>query len=292
MADILVIKSSGQTRIAVRHFAFEHDLSTHEEGAYPDQATMAMRTALAAPWDLNKIIHLSKIVEISVLQAALLEKDVQVRIDAKSLKQMKATNMPKDVVDLLIALALPDKFKIKKNGKVAVAPYAPAAQRSAASTAYVNPRSPFNDFYGYYNNYGPFGPWGIYWSYHSPFWRDYPIYVYQGSPGGDVTPPPDYSDGRVSSDNGYVQVTPRDTGHRAVPRDRDATPSRSYSGSSTHVPSSGGSSSVSASSSSGGSYSGGGNSGAVGASSGGNSAPSASPSGYSGGGGGQAVPRN
>jgi hypothetical protein len=304
MTDILIIKTSGQTRIAVRHFAFEKDISSAEEESLPDQVTIAMRSALAAPWDLNKIVYLSKMVETSVLQAVLLEKDVQIRVDSKSLKQMKTANVPKDVVDLLIALALPEKFQIKKNGKVAVAAYAPTAK--STSTTYNYYGDPFYDFYGYYGPYGRAGyPWGSYWSYNSPFWWDYPIFAYPGHPGGGSGggggggggTTPSYQDGYLSSGNGYVQITPRDTGHQAVPRNGYVIPSGSYSGSvsgggsSTYVPSSGGGSAASAPSSSGGGYSGGGSSGG-----GSYSAPSASPSGYSsgsgGGGGGQAVPRN
>ncbi|NLV31805.1 MAG: hypothetical protein GXY47_11710 [Acidobacteria bacterium] len=279
MTDILAIKAPEQTRVAVRRFVFEKDLAS-EAGVFPDQAGWALRSALSAPWGLEDVLHLSKTIEAPVLQAALLERDVEVRMDAGSLRRMKAAGVPDPVVDLLVALALPEKFQISRNGRVALASPPPAAR--SYSTAYVYPGDPYYDPYAYYVPYRLYGyPWGSYWS-HSPFWWGYPLYVYPvpvgGGSGGGDTPPP-ASGGRLSAERGYVRITPRDGAPKAVPRNGAAAPSTRT----VRVPSSGGGAAVSAQSSSGGSGSSG------------NAAPSpsASPSGYSGGGGGgQAVPRN
>jgi hypothetical protein len=48
MVDIVAIKSSGQTHVAVRHFEFAGDLPSTKE-SLPGQDAIAMRTALAAP---------------------------------------------------------------------------------------------------------------------------------------------------------------------------------------------------------------------------------------------------
>ena len=286
MADILAIKASGQTRVAVRHFVLEKELDSE---VFPDQARWVMRTALTAPWDLDKVIHLSKTIDAPVLQAALLEKQVRIGVEAKSLKRLKAAGVPDAVVDLLVALALPEKFEISRNGQVALASPPPSVE--GYSTAYGYRGDPYYDPYGYYVPYRLYGhPWGSFWS-HSPFWWGYPLYVYPvpvgGGSGGGDTPPP-ASGGRLSSERGYVRITPSDGAPKAVPRNGAVTPSGnaagrvSSGGSAVRVPSSGGGTAVAAPSSGGGSGSGGGT----------NSAPTASPSGYSGGGGGQAVPRN
>ena len=73
MADILVIKASDQTRLAVRRFAFEKELPAAGD-FFQMRESMALRTSLSAPWDIDKIINLSKTVETVVLEAALLEK--------------------------------------------------------------------------------------------------------------------------------------------------------------------------------------------------------------------------
>jgi hypothetical protein len=313
MVDILAIKASDQTRIAVRHFVFEKELSSMEE-TLPSQGALAQRIALSAPWDLNRVISLSKTIEPPILEAALLEKNINIKLDSKALKQMNAAKLPKSLIDLMVALAAPEKFMIQKNGKVAVN----SSYSKNASTTYL---SVYQDpYWGYYDPYDRYRyGWNGYWNYYSPFWMDYPFPIYTNIPviggggsggsggggGGGSNPgsPNPYSEGRLSPGNGYIQITPRDTGHKAMPRGGYGVPSGSYGGytqgavptggsSPAYVPSSGGGA-VSATPSSGGgaSYSSGGSSSAG---SGGSSAPSASPSGYSSGSGssGQAVPRN
>ena len=295
MTDILVIKTSDQTRLAVRRFAFGKESSSAGD-FFQTQESLVLRTALAAPWDLDKIISLSKTVEPVVLEAALLEKNLQVKLDAKSLKKMKSTGISDSLIDLLVALSAPDKFKIEKNDQIAVEAASPKPQNNEAYPYSYRMEYPY--YYGYYGYY----PWSYYWSYYSPFWWGYPIYTYPGSivvgggssgsgggGGGNSTGggSAGYSDGRLSSGSGYVQVVPRDTGHQAVPRGSVppgagyAAPAGgsgySYSPGAGTVSSSGGSAGYSA--------------GAGASSYSGSSGASASPSGYSGGGSGTAVPR-
>jgi hypothetical protein len=302
MADILVIKSSDQTRLAVRHFALEKELPSAGDFS-KTQESLALRTALAAPWNLDKITNLSKTIEPVVLEAAMLEKNLQVKLDSKSLKKMKSDGMPDSIIDLLVAMSAPDKFRIEKNEQIAVntAPSSSPRNRETYSYTYMM-EPPY--FYGYYS------PWNYYWSYYSPFWWGYPIYMHPyypgaiaggGGSGGNVGGGGNsgagggasgYSEGRLSSGSGYVQVTPRDTGHQAVPRGSVPPPGYSTSGRAVPAgsPASYGTGAVSSSSSSAG-YS----AGAGSSSSGGStfsSGVTASPSGYSGGGNsGTAVPR-
>lgn len=303
MVDILVIKSAEQKRLAIRHFELQSDLPA-AQGSMPGLEAMAMRTSLAAPWDLNKIIHLSKVVDVPILEAALLEKNIQFKVTTKLLKQMNAAKVPKSIIDLLIALAIPDKFNIKENGRIAVAARTPNPGRDYPYLPSVSPY-PFDRYYGAYPGHYPWSDY--YWNYGSPFWWNYPIYIVvpngggnsggSGGGGGGTGQPNPYSNGRLSSESGYIQVTPRDTGHQAVPRNGYAIPSGGISGYSQSAPSSSGASSSTYTPSSGGSYSApsssGGSSPAPSSGGGSYSAPSASPSGYSSGssGGGQAVPR-
>ena len=289
MVDFLFIKTPDQTRLAVRRFAFE-TVSPAAGEIISARESLVLRMALAAPWDLDKIISLSKTVETVVLEAALLEKNLQVKLDTKSLKKMKSSGTPDSIIDLLVALSAPDKFKIEKNKLIAVET---ASTRSQNNDAYPYNYRTGPSYYGY--GYGYYFPGNYYWSYYSPFWWGYPIYLYPGTStgggsggggggtgsgagsGGGV-----YSEGRLSSGSGYVQVTPRDTGHQAVPRGSVPT----GGGGGYSAPAGGGGysgySAGSVGASSAGGYSGGG------AGSGG---ASASPSGYSGGGGGTAVQR-
>jgi hypothetical protein len=290
MADILAIKSPDQTRVAVRHFAFEKELPSNGE-YLAGRESLVLRTALSAPWDLDKIISLSKTVETVVLEAALLEKNLQVNLDARSLRKMKSAGTSDSIIDLLVALSAPDKFNIVKNDMIAVE--AASSNRPQNGGGYAYPYAAAPPYYGYYY------PWGYYWNYYSPFWWGYPIYMYPNFPSGGGNTgggtgggrPSDYSEGRLSSGSGYVQVTPRDIGHQAVPRG-SATSGGYAAPSGRGNPA--GYSPATGSASSGGGYSAGGgsSSGVSSGSSGVSSGVSASPSGYSGGGSeGSAVPR-
>lgn len=288
MIDVLTIKASGQTRIAVRHLLYSKDLTS--TGEFPNQLAMAARISISAPWDLNTILKLSKMIDVSTFQAALLEKDTQLTLNPKTLKQLTAANVPKPIIDLLVAQAFPEKFFIEKNGQVAATQAVKTKDSlSASSTA---PYAIIYPAYGYGGYYSPY-----YWSYYSPFWYGYPIYFYNGGgsggSGGPGGPPRPSTGGQLSSARGYVQITPRDTGRQAVPIRGQVSSSGRSAGYAQSVPSGGGASGAGSSSS--GASSGGGYSAGSGASSSGGSSGSgnASPGGYSSGSssGGRAVPR-
>ena len=290
MTDILAIKTPDQTRLAVRRFAFENELQPVGD-FFSVRESLVLRTALAAPWDLDKIINLSKTVETFVLEAALLERNLHVTLDTKSLRKMKSAGTPDSIIDLLVAMSAPDKFRIEKNEQIAVEAASPSPQSGEAYSYSYGMGAPY--YYGYYH------PWNYYWSYSSPFWWGYPIYMYYptypnitipggggGSGGGGGGRPSSHSGGRLSAGGGYVQITPRDTGSHAVPRG-SVTPGAGYAttpgGRATYSgnPASYGTGASAA-------PSGGGSAGY----SAGSSGASASPSGYSGGGNsGTAVPR-
>ena len=292
MADILVVRTPEQTRLAVRRFAFERDLQPAGD-FFQTQESLLLRTALAAPWDLDKIISLSKTVETVVLEAAMLEKNLQVRLDTQSLRKMKASGTPDSIIDLLVAMSSPDKFRIEKNDQIAVEAASPSRLQNGENYSYSYRMEP-PYYYGYYS------PWNYYWSYYSPFWWGYPIYMYPmypgyvaggGGGGGNVGGGGGASGGssgnsgggRLSSGSGYVQITPRDTGHHAVPRG-NAAPGARYGGAVSPGAGYSGGGAVSSSSGSTGAGAGGGST---------SSGASVSPSGYSGGGNsvGTAVPR-
>jgi len=296
IAHILALKAGGQTRLAVRRLSFEYDLPSA-----PDSQTgwraVAARTELSAPWNLETIIRLSKIIDGQLLQAALLEKKTQLNLTPGSLKEMKTARLPNGIIDLLVALAYPDQFHIEKNGQVELRPWIVSSPGSAGPSSM--PSGPLSYYPGaFYNCYSPYGYFygfpfsGLYSaafciSYYSPFWWDYPIYIPDNGGGGSGGSVGGGGGGRLTSDQGYVQIEPRDTGRHARPREgfvpssgiyRSGTSSQSYPtnyGSGTAASSSG--------SNAGGSSAGGGAA----------AAPSASPGGYSSGssGGGTAVPR-
>lgn len=290
MAEILSIKVAGQQpRVAVRRLTFDHDLPSAPD-LPPAWVGTSARTALSANWNLDKIIRLSKEMDTQILEAAMIEKKVKPALDSKSLKQMQNAQIPKELIDLTVALAYPTQFHIEKNGQVELRPWlASSSSTPSASTAYA----PMGTYYpgSFYNCYSPMGLFGYSgfvtlapvscWSYYSPLWWDYPIYW---APRPNPNPPVNTGT-PVANPGGYAFVQPIE--RHARPRDYSVpTPGRTSGGGSGswNQGSYGASSAGSSAGSSSGGASGGG---------GGYSAPSASPGGYSSGGegGGRAVPR-
>jgi len=308
MVDILALKANGQTRLATRHLMFDHEV-TSGASAKPAYATVIDRMALAAPWNMSMVVQLSKTMGTEILEASLMEKKVRLNLNSEALKELKNAKTPQRIIDLVVALAYPDKFHIEKNGTVELRPWIDSSStssivRGAAIVSSVPrvdnfPGMLYNCYSinGYYSGYAyPSYPGGCY-SYYSPFWWDYPVYVPStivvvpgGGGGGSGSFGGSPDNGRLSAGTGYVQIEPQGTGRHARSRDGFSAPNVSPSGSYSPSPSYSGSStgSYSTGGSSGGSSSGGYSS--AGSSSGG---ASASPGGYSsgGGGGGGAVPR-
>jgi hypothetical protein len=294
MAEALLIKAAGQPRVAVRRLTYDHDLPPVPD-LPPAWVATSARTALSASWTLDKIIQLSKEVDAPLLEAAMIEKKVKPSLDSQSLKQMQAAKLPKELIDLTVALAYPTQFHIEKNGQVELRPWLDSSKSSSTATAYA-PLSGLSSYPGtFYNCYSPMGYYGYRgislltpgscWSYYSPFWWDYPFYVPPVVYG--TNPPANGSGGGIPVENtgGFANVAP--IPRHARPRG-DSFPSTGGFGTGSSSQSGG----YGAYSAGGGGY-GGGSSGGSSASPGGSGAPSASPGGYSsgGGGGGTAVPR-
>jgi len=292
MIDIFGIKTGDQMRVATRRLQFSRDLPSAGSSRSGPAGTAA-RMAAAAPWKLEGVLNLSGMVDVPILQAALVEKNVQLDVNAKSLKKMRAAGLPDEIVDLLVALAFPREFHVQTDGRVKLQSVSDSSAGLSGSSYFP---SAFPSAF-YYSSPYPYYYRDNWFYYGSPFWSDYyfilvPSYGYGG--GGGAGSGSGYSGGYASSSKGYVQISPVDTGRHAVPRGSNV-PSGGSSGTYSSPPAvySGSSASAPASSSDGG----GGSSSSSGASGGSSSSspssPSASPSGYSSGGssGGSAVPR-
>jgi hypothetical protein len=318
MVDILQLKAAGETRIAARRLTLQRDLPP-SNNAEPVNAGVIARMNASQAWNLDTVIQLSKTVDAQVIEAALVEKRVVLDLNSKALKQLKNSKMPDGIIDLLVALAHPEKFLITQNGKAAFKPNVAAVSGNSGrlntpnySYSYVPSVNYYPGlFYNCYNGLYPniYGGFSCY-NYYSALWWDYPVYFSNrynngssgssGSSGSGVSTPSAGNNGQLSGGTGYVQIQPQPTGRHAVPR--SGSPSSRNAQSTVYTPST--SSSRTYSVTSGGSYSGAssssaGSSGSSGSSSsspssgGSSSAPSASPAGYSSGdsGGGRATPR-
>jgi hypothetical protein len=283
-----------------------------------DQAASAPAAA-TAPLSIEDVIEASAKVQSEALEAALDQVNPRFSMNSRVLTQLADNGVSRNVIDLMVAQAYPDKFQVERDIHASrqTASYGGAASVGSSSvymgsSVYSYPM--YDPFYSSYYYYSPFAYpyyWGPYYSYRmgSPFYPNYYNYNYYGFPGsggyygggssGDVPPRPGSpdsagGDGVVVNGRGYTRVRPAGSSNSggaesATPTSRSPNSTRGVrsagsrsSGDSGSTPNTGSSSSSSSSSSSG-------SSGSSGTSSGGYS--SGSSGGSSGGGGRTAQPR-
>jgi hypothetical protein len=249
-----------------------------------------------SPLSIEDVIEASAKVQSEALEAALDEINARFVLNSRVLTQLADNGVSRNVIDLMVAQAYPDKFQVERGGYPSSASTSYGTASMVSSTAYMGSTMypMYDPFYSSYYYYSPFAYpyyWGPSYSYGygSPFYRNYYNYdnyygfpgsgyyygVGGGSSGGGTAQPgsPDSrgGDGVVVNGRGYTRVRPAGSsnttgsGESATPASRTTGSTRGVSAGSTD---SGASSNSGASSSS--------SSGSSGASSGG----------YSGGGGG------
>jgi hypothetical protein len=244
MVDILSLKSGGQTRLATRRLVLERDWAT-AGSSEPAYANTVERMAASSPWNKDMVVQLSKQIEIHLFEAALIEKKVKLELNAGVLKDLKKANISGELIDLLVALAYPDKFHIEKNGKVELKPWIVSSPSGSVRNSYSSSSAALPGGTNYYQGllyncgfvdaqYNPYGYGGLFspgscWSIYSPFWYDYRIYIpvsrnYSDSPGGGGSagvpgPRVPSSDARLDAAGGYIQIEPQTSNHHAKPRE-------------------------------------------------------------------------
>jgi len=263
---------------------------------------------------IEDIIEASAKVQSEALEAALDEANARFALNTRVLKQLADNGVSRNVIDLLVAQAYPDKFEVERSGYPSASSTSYGTSLMGNSTVYMGSTmypSMYDPFYSSPYYYSPFAYpyyWGPSYSYGygSPFYRNYSNYNnyygygfggggYYGGPsgpsgGGNAQPgSPDSrgGDGIVVNGRGYTRVRPAGSTNSAGTGE-SATPTSRTSGSTRGVRSadstdSGATSSSSPSSSSGSSSSG--------ASSGGYSSGGGGGGESSGGGGRTAQPR-
>lgn len=301
----------GNSDVRVRRF--------RRTGNQPAVAPSATNT----PLSIEDVIEASAKVQSEALEAALDELNPGFALNSRILRQLADNGVSRNVIDLMVAQAYPDKFQIDRDIYSSRTPASYGGGSASAGSASVYggstsvymgsaayPFPMYDPFYSSYFYYSPFAYpyyWGPYYSYRwgSPYYRNYYNYNYYGAPGsgyyygggtgfpsGGGTAQPGSPDspggnGVVVNGRGYTRVRP--AGSSSSGSGETATPTSRTGGSSRGARSAGSSGGSDASSSSNSSSSSS-SSGSSGASSGGYS--SGSGGGNSGGGGGRtAQPR-
>ena len=263
--DIQLLSSGEDHAISVRKYRTASGTAGAAESMGPNLTGRPQYLA-ATSLSVDEVIELSGKIPPDLLEAAIAEMQKPFTINSSTLRRLSNAGVEPQIVDLMVALSFPDKFRFNRRGVSPVRQTQTFPERVYYDSPYV--WLPF----GYWSVYGPYSSW--YWGtpiygYWGPGWGWYPI-------GGGGRR--DYGGGMLINDRGFRRVEPG----RQEPR--YAQP-RGYSGSN-----SGGGNQVSPRTSSPPAASTGGGSSRPSV-----SAPSASPSGFhsgSGGGGRQAKPRD
>lgn len=228
----------------------------------------ALRPTRAVPEPVlpEDVIDASRQVSATTLEAWLAESGSRAAVDRRGLVRLADAKVQPRVIDLLVAMAYPQKFQVRRNSGGSGGGGGFFGGDWMDDGLYQGGWTYLSDVYGY--GFGSFGLPFMYGGFGSGYY--YPgsatYFIPSGAGGGGAASDADH--GQVVNGQGYTRVQPRTT----------------YQGSA----SGGNASSGGASGSDGGTYSGQ-------SSSGGSGSSGASPGGYSGGGGGStgqtAVPR-
>jgi hypothetical protein len=246
--DVQVVKSEGREQVRTRRFW---------RSSTPPPAPVADALKQGAPFrpviaavNADDVIEASRMMPSIGVEAWLAESGTRVRIDRRALAQLADAKVATTVIDLMVAMAYPQKFEVRR-----------AARGGAGGFA----TGPFDD--GFYP-----GEWGYladafgyglgfgypYWLGANYYYGPGGIYIQPGGGGGAA--PDEGPHGQVVNGLGYTRVQPRATSGGSASRGGSGTASSigggDAGGSSGSSASSGGSSSGVSSSG----YSGGGGS--------------------------------
>ena len=172
-----------------------------------DQATVAP-SATNTPLSIEDVIEASSKVQSEALEAALDELNPRFTLNSRVLRQLADNGVSRNVIDLMIAQAYPDKFEIERDtfASGSSASYSGSSVSGGSSSVYggsssvyggsssvymgssVYPFPMYDPFYSSFYYYSPFAYpyyWGPYYSYRwgSPYYRNYYNYNYYGAPG-------------------------------------------------------------------------------------------------------------
>ncbi len=246
--DVQVADAGGREQVRTRRFW----RSTAPPPAAVADALRGVTSTrrVSAATTLDDIIEASRNVAPVGVEAWLAESRVQVPLDRRALVQLSDAHVAPQVIDVMVALAYPERFEVRRNGG-----------GGSWSSGWLDDFYPADwgylaDVYGY-----GFGSFGVPYFIGSNAYTYFPggfSYVPAGGGGGGVVE--DTTRGQVVNGQGYTRVQPREA-VRSTPL---------YQGGGTQTASGSG---------------GGSDGGSIGSAGSGSESSGASPSGYSGGGG-------
>jgi len=278
--EVQLLRLGEDRKIWVRRYTSAADERDGVSGG-PTSGTAPARSARVSagvPLTAPALVEAVKKSDTELIEAMLVESRTHIPVGSKFLKELARNGVPERIVDLLVALANPDRFTVRRTDSASAAVVDRRSSPSGGSDlggtsggylgSYYSPIFGYPIIYGWYPygfyGYGSYSPWYSGYSY----WYYDPWYWNPSHGGGQPSGGGGHRGGYVDRDRGYVQVQERQEVRYASPRyrggasgggrDRDSSSDSGYSAGSSSSGSSSGSSGGSSGGSGGGSVSPGG----------------------------------
>lgn len=213
--DIQVIGAEGVRELVIRKYR-RADADTSEKAGFEgfpfgrEDVSAAWRGA-SQPLTVEDVIEASEKVNHVAVEAVLLEGESEVPVDAEALIKLSDAGVDREIIDLMVAIAHPNRFVIGRTGYVSDGSSKPRS--GGGGGAGLGGYGFFYPYYGPYSFYDPYAYW--YPFYYAPF--GYYGYSYINAPyysSHYFLKPVDKvvdSHGRVIRGKGYTRVKPAPT---------------------------------------------------------------------------------
>lgn len=224
--DIELVQTEGRGAVTVRRYRRASDAAATEAGSPTLPSGLRARAQTAATLvgttelSVADVIEAASATDLPVLEAMLIETQTAFALNGDALLALDESNVPAQVIDLMVALSFPDEFVVNR----------PAAQNAAGYSAAGYSSSGFVDTWGYggygLSNWYPYyaRPFGSYygWSPYSSLYYLGPATHYAIVPGSTVNGSLSYQDspssGRAYEGLGYTRQGPAERHARPIER--------------------------------------------------------------------------
>lgn len=212
--DIQVIGSEGVRELVIRKYRRADPDKAKEAGfegfPFGKEDVSAAWMEASRPVTLDSVIEAAQKVNPVAVEAALMEGESEIPVNAEALIKLSDAGVDGEIIDLMVALANPNRFVIGRTGYVSDGSWKPRS--GGGGGAGLGGFGFFDDYYGPYSFYDRYAYW--YPFYYAPF--GYYGYSYMYTPYGSsyyVLEPMVVADshGRVIKGKGYTRVKPAPT---------------------------------------------------------------------------------
>ena len=166
------------------------------------------RQAIAGPLTLSNVREAAARADSHVVEALLTESQPRLSLDSRTLIELDDAGVDGSVIDLLVALAYPDRFVVERRTS-----RSGGGGSSVGGWGWGGLGGAYSPIYYGSAMYGRYAPWGYGGYWYDPYWNRYGLGY--GRPGGIPEPPETVSQTRAVEGRGFTRVQPRSAVARA-----------------------------------------------------------------------------